>query len=203
MKTLTFIPKDFQCALFHVLLPHIACSQLLFCLPPWPTCPRVCVQLAEKSVLLRELQSHLASSRQELHLKDETLSKVTRQDSLRKGGVCHCFSQCYVPCEIEFLNRWCAKIVHCKVKLLMILTSLRQLEKKLDSVRREGGHNGERMQYLTGQLTSLQLEVGRTHGQAEHLRRQVFYLEETTLILGSADDHRLICVFNYHEILKR
>lgn len=50
---------------------------------------------------------------------------------------------------------------------------LQQLEKKLDSVRREGGHNGERMQYLTGQLTSLQLEVGRTHGQAEHLRRQV------------------------------
>ncbi|XP_037778344.1 adventurous-gliding motility protein Z-like isoform X7 [Penaeus monodon] len=48
-----------------------------------------------------------------------------------------------------------------------------ELEKKLDSVRREGGHNGERMQYLTGQLTSLQLEVGRTHGQAEHLRRQV------------------------------
>ncbi|XP_047497529.1 adventurous-gliding motility protein Z-like isoform X8 [Penaeus chinensis] len=48
-----------------------------------------------------------------------------------------------------------------------------ELEKKLDSVRREGGQNGERMQYLTGQLTSLQLEVGRTHGQAEHLRRQV------------------------------
>lgn len=29
------------------------------------------------------------------------------------------------------------------------------------------------MDYLTGQLTKLQLEVGRTHGQAEQMRRQV------------------------------
>ncbi|KAG7177656.1 hypothetical protein Hamer_G008307 [Homarus americanus] len=48
-----------------------------------------------------------------------------------------------------------------------------ELEQKLDSSRREGSQKGERMQYLTGQLTSLQLEVGRTHGQAEQLRRQV------------------------------
>ncbi|KAG0712745.1 hypothetical protein GWK47_002030 [Chionoecetes opilio] len=79
-------------------------------------------ELAEKSILLRELQSHLASSRQELHLKDETLYK---------------------------------------------------LEQKLDSSRRDGGEKGERMHYLTSQLTNLQLEVGRTHGQAEQLRRQL------------------------------
>lgn len=48
-----------------------------------------------------------------------------------------------------------------------------QLEQKLDSTRREGGERGERMEYLTGQLTNLQLEVGRTHGQAEQLKRQV------------------------------
>ncbi|CAL4067630.1 unnamed protein product, partial [Meganyctiphanes norvegica] len=48
-----------------------------------------------------------------------------------------------------------------------------ELELKLDDSRLEGGQRGERMDYLTGQLTNLQLEVGRTHGQAEHLRRQV------------------------------
>ncbi|XP_068217028.1 early endosome antigen 1-like isoform X11 [Palaemon carinicauda] len=48
-----------------------------------------------------------------------------------------------------------------------------ELEQKLNNTRREDGQKGERMQYLTGQLTSLQLEVGRTHGQAEHLRRQL------------------------------
>lgn len=53
------------------------------------------------------------------------------------------------------------------------LLVFRQVEQKLDSSRRDGGEKGERMQYLTGQLTSLQLEVGRTHGQAEQLRRQV------------------------------
>ncbi|KAK8406453.1 hypothetical protein O3P69_007250 [Scylla paramamosain] len=48
-----------------------------------------------------------------------------------------------------------------------------ELEQKLDSSRRDGGEKGERMHYLTSQLTNLQLEVGRTHGQAEQLRRQV------------------------------
>ncbi|XP_045128827.1 paramyosin-like isoform X7 [Portunus trituberculatus] len=48
-----------------------------------------------------------------------------------------------------------------------------ELEQKLDTSRRDGGEKGERMHYLTSQLTNLQLEVGRTHGQAEQLRRQV------------------------------
>ncbi|XP_050711443.1 centrosome-associated protein CEP250-like isoform X4 [Eriocheir sinensis] len=44
-------------------------------------------ELAEKSILLRELQSHLASSRQELHLKDETLYKLEQKlDSSRREG---------------------------------------------------------------------------------------------------------------------
>lgn len=76
----------------------------------------------------------------------------------------------------------------CKGGVVIILVLLQQLEKKLDSVRREGGHNGERMQYLTGQLTSLQLEVGRTHGQAEHLRRQVESGEETAFLIDRFDD---------------
>merc|ERR1711874_444298 len=52
-------------------------------------------------------------------------------------------------------------------------TQTEGLESKLDNSRLEGCQRGERMDYLTGQLTNLQLEVGRTHGQAEHLRRQV------------------------------
>lgn len=44
-------------------------------------------ELAEKSILLRELQSHLAASRQELHLKDETLYKLEQKlDSSRRDG---------------------------------------------------------------------------------------------------------------------
>ncbi|XP_045128822.1 paramyosin-like isoform X2 [Portunus trituberculatus] len=44
-------------------------------------------ELAEKSILLRELQSHLAASRQELHLKDETLYKLEQKlDTSRRDG---------------------------------------------------------------------------------------------------------------------
>ncbi|XP_066977624.1 uncharacterized protein [Macrobrachium rosenbergii] len=60
-----------------------------------------------------------------------------------------------------------------------------ELEQKLNATRREDGQKGERMQYLTGQLTSLQLEVGRTHGQAEHLRRQ---LENKNEMLQKMED---------------
>lgn len=35
------------------------------------------LQLSEKGILLRELQSHLSSARRECHLKDETLDKVS------------------------------------------------------------------------------------------------------------------------------
>ncbi|XP_064112135.1 uncharacterized protein LOC135219359 isoform X15 [Macrobrachium nipponense] len=48
-------------------------------------------ELAEKSVLLRELQSHLSASRQEVKLKDETLYKLeqklnaTRREDSQKG----------------------------------------------------------------------------------------------------------------------
>ncbi|XP_076056503.1 uncharacterized protein LOC143034397 isoform X4 [Oratosquilla oratoria] len=44
-------------------------------------------EVAEKAVLLRELQGHLSSSRQELSLKDETLSRVeAKLDSCRRDG---------------------------------------------------------------------------------------------------------------------
>ncbi|XP_066977634.1 uncharacterized protein [Macrobrachium rosenbergii] len=130
-----------------------------------------CQQLRDQHSALQDTHSLCAPT---INMLQDQLSRSQQVDSTDKGAMTE--QSAASPPNGYYSNS----------QLLAQVSKLQnELEQKLNATRREDGQKGERMQYLTGQLTSLQLEVGRTHGQAEHLRRQ---LENKNEMLQKMED---------------
>ncbi|XP_047497519.1 adventurous-gliding motility protein Z-like isoform X7 [Penaeus chinensis] len=128
-------------------------------------------ELAEKSVLLRELQSHLASSRQELHLKDETLSKLEKKlDSVRREGGQNGERMQYLTGQLTSLQLEVGR-THGQAEHLR-----RQVEKKSELIQKMEAENTSLSQQLNDKSLTLerfQSEVLKMSTELEKKKKEI------------------------------
>ncbi|XP_042869345.1 early endosome antigen 1-like isoform X5 [Penaeus japonicus] len=128
-------------------------------------------ELAEKSVLLRELQSHLASSRQELHLKDETLSKLEKKlDSVRREGGHNGERMQYLTGQLTSLQLEVGR-THGQAEHLR-----RQVEKKTELIQKMEAENTSLSQQLNDKSLTVerfQSEVLKMSTELEKRKKEV------------------------------
>nr|XP_045625872.1 centriolin-like isoform X6 [Procambarus clarkii] len=128
-------------------------------------------ELAEKSVLLRELQSHLAASRQELHLKDETLQKLElKLDSSRREGCQKGERMQYLTGQLTSLQLEVGR-THGQAEQLR-----RQVEKKTELIEKMESENSSLTHQLNEKSATLerfQTELLKTSTDLERKRKEV------------------------------
>ncbi|XP_069999397.1 early endosome antigen 1 [Penaeus vannamei] len=128
-------------------------------------------ELAEKSVLLRELQSHLAASRQELHLKDETLSKLEKKlDSVRREGGHNGERMQYLTGQLTSLQLEVGR-THGQAEHLR-----RQVEKKTELIQKMEAENTSLSQQLNDKSLTLerfQSEVLKMSTELDKKKKEV------------------------------
>ncbi|XP_037778340.1 adventurous-gliding motility protein Z-like isoform X3 [Penaeus monodon] len=128
-------------------------------------------ELAEKSVLLRELQSHLAASRQELHLKDETLSKLEKKlDSVRREGGHNGERMQYLTGQLTSLQLEVGR-THGQAEHLR-----RQVEKKSELIQKMEAENTSLSQQLNDKSLTLerfQSEVLKMSTELEKKKKEI------------------------------
>ncbi|KAK8736933.1 hypothetical protein OTU49_004731, partial [Cherax quadricarinatus] len=128
-------------------------------------------ELAEKSVLLRELQSHLAASRQELHLKDETLHKLEKKlDSSRREGNQRGGRMQYLTGQLTSLQLEVGR-THGQAEQLR-----RQVEKKAELIEKLEVENSSLTHQLNEKSATLerfQTEIVKTSTELERKRKEV------------------------------
>ncbi|XP_042215814.1 centrosome-associated protein CEP250-like isoform X6 [Homarus americanus] len=128
-------------------------------------------ELAEKCILLRELQSHLASSRQELHLKDETLQKLEQKlDSSRREGSQKGERMQYLTGQLTSLQLEVGR-THGQAEQLR-----RQVEKKTELIEKMETENSSLTQQLNEKSSTLerfQTEILKISTDLEKRRKEV------------------------------
>lgn len=141
-------------------------------------------ELAEKSVLLRELQSHLAASRQELHLKDETLHKLEKKlDSSRREGNQRGGRMQYLTGQLTSLQLEVGR-THGQAEQLR-----RQVEKKAELIEKLEVENSSLTHQLNEKSATLerfQTEIVKTSTELERKRKEVSEQKMTIRTLQEA-----------------
>ncbi|KAK3873373.1 hypothetical protein Pcinc_021607 [Petrolisthes cinctipes] len=140
-------------------------------------------EVAEKSVLLRELQSHLAASRQELHLKDETLFKLeqkldtSRREGGEKGERMH-----YLTGQLTNLQLEVGR-THGQVEQLR-----RQVENKTDLIRKLESENSSLTQQLNDKSSMLERFQNQLLNHSTELDRKKKEVYEQRLTISALQD---------------
>ncbi|XP_071539644.1 uncharacterized protein [Panulirus ornatus] len=128
-------------------------------------------ELAEKNILLRELQSHLAASRQELHLKDETLYKLEQKlESSRRDGGQKGERMQYLTGQLTSLQLEVGR-THGQAEQLR-----RQVEKKTELVEKLETENSSLTQQLNEKSATLerfQTEILKISSELEKKKKEV------------------------------
>ncbi|XP_068217019.1 putative leucine-rich repeat-containing protein DDB_G0290503 isoform X3 [Palaemon carinicauda] len=128
-------------------------------------------ELAEKSILLRELQSHLSASRQEVKLKDETLYKLeqklnnTRREDGQKGERMQYLTGQLTSLQLE-VGRTHGQAEHLR----------RQLENKNEMLQKMEGENSSLTKILNEKSLTLekyQSDILRVSSDLDRKKKEV------------------------------
>ncbi|XP_063584864.1 early endosome antigen 1-like isoform X2 [Penaeus indicus] len=140
-------------------------------------------ELAEKSVLLRELQSHLAASRQELHLKDETLSKLEKKlDSVRREGGHNGERMQYLTGQLTSLQLEVGR-THGQAEHLR-----RQVEKKSELIQKMEAENTSLSQQLNDKSLTLERFQSEVLKMSTDLEKKKKEIGEQRLTISSLQE---------------